>query len=309
MEHLISIGELPYPNGWFAVAWSRELRLGRELRRRLMGEDLVVSRTRAGTPVVAKPSGRGTYEVRECNGAVFAWWHAEGRAPYWELPELRDPGFASPILKQWSLPAYPQDIHENAFDIGHFPALHGYHSATSESVSFEGVASTSELITRRYFPVAGALSFPLHCRGFGMGFTKIVADIPQIRCQGESFFYATPTDPNVIDFRVSIGVRGVRGVRGMRGERGGHGMRERPGRAALALSWLLAQTLGRSMRLDLNDDDPIWTHKVYVDRPRLAEGDGPIQRYRNWARQFYTWPASEQEQEQITEHIDMKVTL
>lgn len=293
MEHLISIAELPYPNGWFAVAWSRELKPGHELSGRLMGEDVVVRRTRAGTPVVSKPSGRDTYRVRECNGAVFAWWHAEGRPPYWVLPELRDPRFASPIVMQWSLPAYPQDIHENAFDIGHFPVLHGYHSATSESVSFEAVASASELVTRRYFPIAGALSFPLHCRGFGMGFTKIVADIPQIRCQGESFFYATPTDPNVLDFRVSVGVRG---------------MWKQPGRAAMALSWLLAQTLGRSMRLDLNDDNPIWSHKVYVDRPRLAEGDGPIQRYRQWARQFYTWPVGAPEGT-APEQIDVKVML
>jgi len=26
---------------------------------------------------------------------------------------------------------------------------------------------------------------------------------------------------------------------------------------------------------------------VYVDNPALAKGDGPVGRYRQWARQFY----------------------
>jgi phenylpropionate dioxygenase-like ring-hydroxylating dioxygenase large terminal subunit len=95
MEHVISIGELPYPNGWFAMAWSRELKPGRELRQRLMGEDVVLYRTREGTPVVTRPFCRDSYQVRECNGAVFAWRHADGRPPDWDLPELRDPRFAS----------------------------------------------------------------------------------------------------------------------------------------------------------------------------------------------------------------------
>ena len=51
MEHVASVSELPYPNGWFAVAFSKELKPGAVLRRRLMGEEVVVYRTRGGTPV------------------------------------------------------------------------------------------------------------------------------------------------------------------------------------------------------------------------------------------------------------------
>lgn len=32
---------------------------------------------------------------------------------------------------------------------------------------------------------------------------------------------------------------------------------------------------------------PIWTNKLYRERPNLCEDDGPIMRYRNWAKQFY----------------------
>jgi putative sterol carrier protein len=38
---------------------------------------------------------------------------------------------------------------------------------------------------------------------------------------------------------------------------------------------------------DFPRDFPIWENKAYLDKPLLAGGDGPIGRYRRWARQFY----------------------
>jgi hypothetical protein len=38
---------------------------------------------------------------------------------------------------------------------------------------------------------------------------------------------------------------------------------------------------------DVEQDFVIWKHKQYVARPALAQGDGPIARYRRWAEQFY----------------------
>ena len=38
---------------------------------------------------------------------------------------------------------------------------------------------------------------------------------------------------------------------------------------------------------DVEQDFVIWQHKEFVDRPALAQGDGPVVRYRRWAEQFY----------------------
>ena len=38
---------------------------------------------------------------------------------------------------------------------------------------------------------------------------------------------------------------------------------------------------------DIQQDVRIWEHKRYVDPPALAQGDGPVGRFRHWARQFY----------------------
>jgi len=35
------------------------------------------------------------------------------------------------------------------------------------------------------------------------------------------------------------------------------------------------------------NDIEIWENKVYLDKPTLAKGDGPIHRMRRWYRQFY----------------------
>ncbi|MFH7596431.1 Rieske 2Fe-2S domain-containing protein [Streptomyces racemochromogenes] len=40
---------LPYPSGWFVIAWSDELKPGQVTTRRLCGEDVVLYRTRGGT--------------------------------------------------------------------------------------------------------------------------------------------------------------------------------------------------------------------------------------------------------------------
>lgn len=49
----------------------------------------------------------------------------------------------------------------------------------------------------------------------------------------------------------------------------------------------LATMLHTGFITDVRQDVPIWENKRYVERPALAAGDGPIALYRRWARQFY----------------------
>ncbi|MFX6011088.1 hypothetical protein ABTE87_20580, partial [Acinetobacter baumannii] len=36
----------------------------------------------------------------------------------------------------------------------------------------------------------------------------------------------------------------------------------------------------------VGQDVPIWNHKAHRPRPSLARGDGPVMKFREWARQF-----------------------
>ena len=40
----------------------------------------------------------------------------------------------------------------------------------------------------------------------------------------------------------------------------------------------------------IDQDVPIWENKAYRPQPLLSAADGPIMRYRRWARQFYGAP-------------------
>jgi 3-ketosteroid 9alpha-monooxygenase subunit A len=52
------------------------------------------------------------------------------------------------------------------------------------------------------------------------------------------------------------------------------------------VSWQVFKTFVH----DLQQDFEIWEHKRYIQPPALAAGDGPVGKYRTWARQFYQEP-------------------
>ncbi|MDG2028786.1 MAG: Rieske 2Fe-2S domain-containing protein [Acidimicrobiales bacterium] len=49
----------------------------------------------------------------------------------------------------------------------------------------------------------------------------------------------------------------------------------------------VAAAILRNVVSQLEQDIPIWEAKIYRDKPMLTSGDGPIMPYRRWARQFY----------------------
>ena len=55
----------------------------------------------------------------------------------------------------------------------------------------------------------------------------------------------------------------------------------------------------RAFLADVHQDVPLWENKVFVSPPALAQGDGPIGKYRQWARQFYA-------QEQLGEVVALR---
>jgi nitrite reductase/ring-hydroxylating ferredoxin subunit len=315
----------PYPDGWFAVAFADEVRPGSVLRRRLMGEDLVVYRTRGGVVRVVEPycphlgahlgyggwvegeeivcpfhhfaygsdgacvrTGYGTRppaarltlrEAREVNGAILVWHHAGGAQPTWEVPVQSTEGFPAPFRHVATIVDHPQDIVENAIDTGHIGPVHGYRDPrvrrpfTAHGPSFTIAASGD-----RVFPLVGPVEIAFDIKVHGLGHIWVDATIPRLRAAALFQAMATPLDPTRVVLRAAVGLRVHSGPADPR--------------ARLVLSRLLTSALGPAFRRDLRQDFPIWEHKVYVDQPRLAQGDGPIAAYRRWTQQFYSQPAA-----------------
>jgi hypothetical protein len=53
----------------------------------------------------------------------------------------------------------------------------------------------------------------------------------------------------------------------------------------------LGQGFVRDFMKQIEQDLPIWEHKVYRPRPSLATGEGPIMEFRRWAEHSYAAPA------------------
>ena len=314
---------LPYPDGWFAVAFADELKPGKLLRRRFMGEDLVVYRTRSGVVRVVEPycphlgahlgyggwvdgedvvcpfhhfafgtdgscvrTGYGTRppaarlaqrETREVNGAIFVWHHGGGAPPAWEIAAQSMDGFPSPVRQISTLVDHPQEVVENAIDIGHIGPLHGYDNAhVRRPFEPHGPSFTVAAAGQRSFPLGRSIDVVFDIVVHGLGHIWVDATIPQLRTAAVFQAMPTPLDPAHVEIRFSAALRV-----------GGDPVASH---TRLLLSRLLTLALGPAFRRDQMQDFPVWEHKVYVEHPRLAKGDGPIPDYRRWARQFYSQP-------------------
>jgi phenylpropionate dioxygenase-like ring-hydroxylating dioxygenase large terminal subunit len=310
----------PYPDGWFAVAFGDELRPGRVLRRRFMGEDLVVYRTRRGVVRVVEPycphlgahlgyggtiegeeivcpfhrfafdvsgacvrTGYGTRPpraqlaqrvAREVNGAIMVWRHAAGAPPAWEIPARSADGFPTPVRHVYTIVDHPQEIAENAVDIGHIGPIHHYRGVrVRRPLAVAGPSFTIGPAAQRVFPLAGAVDVVFDVEAHGLGHIWVDATIPRLRAAATFQAMATPLDPCRVALRFSVALR-----------TGGAGPR------GLLLSRLLTVALAPAFWRDLTLDFPIWEHKTYLTQPRLARGDGPVPAFRRWAEQFYSEP-------------------
>jgi nitrite reductase/ring-hydroxylating ferredoxin subunit len=65
-------------------------------------------------------------------------------------------------------------------------------------------------------------------------------------------------------------------------------------RLTSGLSSILTAAAAGVVAPEASRDIPIWSYKNYVEPPRLAKGDGPIGPFRRWAKQFY--PISQREE-------------
>jgi nitrite reductase/ring-hydroxylating ferredoxin subunit len=304
----------PFPDGWYAVALSDELAPGQLTTRRLFGTEILVYRTASGVAAaldttcphlgahlghggkvcgeavrcpfhgfefgtdgrcVAVPAGvrvpkraqARAWSVSERNGLVLVWSGAA--SPTWAVPAIAADGWTPLDARVFTLRGHPQETSENSVDIGHFAVVHG----------FDDVEVTAPLaVDGPYLRASYAFTHPLALgRGvnarftahlWGLGYSLVDVEIPAFGLRSRNWVLATPTDGEHIELRLAVSVSGG-------------------GAVADAVARLLRPLVLRGFVHDTAQDFEIWRHKRYVNPPALAEGDGPIGRYRAWARQFY----------------------
>jgi len=317
-----------FPVGWYAQCFSRELESGGVLARRFMGREVVLFRRASGRVGMldahcphmgahlafggrvegehlrcpmhgfcfdgdgrCAATGYGTrpppkcqaqaHHVIERNGLVLAH-HGAGSAPAWEPPTQDMTGFGPLRTHVFrGLRSHPQETTENSVDLGHLSAVHGY-GRVQVVVPLEthGPHLTTCYRVRRRPLLPGTppidATFTIHVHGLGYSFVDVA--VPSHRLRTRYFVLSTPIDHEHVDLHLAGCLRGE-GVLGLL--------------PAGVLDRLLGALVFRGGFLkDVRQDLPIWSNKVFVHPPALAEGDGPIGKYRSWAKQFYVGDGS-----------------
>ncbi|MEU0925241.1 Rieske 2Fe-2S domain-containing protein [Streptomyces malaysiensis] len=320
---------LPYPNGWFCLAFGDEVRPGSVTTRPLAGTEVVLYRTTRGVLRAVRPrcphlgahlgvggsvegedlvcpfhrfafdpggtcvrtgydkpppkASLAQYPVCEANGSIYVWWHALGLPPQWEVPAFPMDDRQSFSHDTFDIAGHPQDVIENAFDWGHLPALHGLKGLDIEGTPVTGEPTSTVTATAR-----GTMM-----RGFRQSYTLTVIGLATIAARTvlpkgagtlHVMLHATPTGPGRIQLRfgTKLELNGIPGVPGTVGRA-----------AAMPVARLLSAVLQRVASVDTGADLLMWHYQEHVEHPKLAKGDGPIGRYRQWAQQFYTEPTGD----------------
>jgi nitrite reductase/ring-hydroxylating ferredoxin subunit len=221
-----------------------------------------------------------TFPMREQNGAIFAYYDPDGAAPTWEPPVLSEEGWTPNSTIRWELRSHPQEIAENTVDLMHLRPIHGVEGA--HLVSLEQDAH--QMRVRLRFTGSGAvidmpdevndveLDVLLHGLGELVSRTHVITAGLHTRQR----IHPTPIDRE----RVAIFALGNTQV-----------MPDPDYTAQIdRIFW-------EAFVSDFAKDFPIWENKVYLERPTLAAGDGPIGKFRKWARQFYAASRAAEERE------------
>jgi phenylpropionate dioxygenase-like ring-hydroxylating dioxygenase large terminal subunit len=318
----------PFPDGWFRVAASADLPRGAVRPLRYFGRDLVAFRTAGGVARVldahcphlgahlghggcvegdaircpfhgwliggdgrclAVPRGRQapraairTWPVREVNSLVMVYHHARAEKPAWEVPEM--PELASREWTRWRpgprwrIRCHIQDIAENGIDTAHMPLVHGNQTRAIASETLETRGPT--LVHRmdheyQLFPLArwlgarvrGPLEITYH--GLGCAVNRALVEAgPRLRYL--FLFTFTPIDERHVEVTSILSMKKL-----------GNPL----------ATWLLARKAIREGGRTIDQDVPIFEHKIHRPDPPLTDADGPIMQYRRWAAQFYSEPA------------------
>jgi nitrite reductase/ring-hydroxylating ferredoxin subunit len=310
--------QLPYPNGWFAVAWSRDLHAGDVRPIHYFGEELVVFRTRSGQARVLDPFcphlgahlGHGGRVMGETIRCPFHGWQYDGQSgacthiPYcerippkarvraWDVQEKNGMVFvwyhSEGKPPEWDFPVMPEigsrewsepRMHELVLEAH----VQDTHENNNDPVHFQFVHGMLETPPSEIrFSEDGRhyqiVSHSERQTPFGTFQTSLVRDSWGLGLS--SVRSVGIADAGLLMYSSTTPID----------ERRVHSR------------WLLTATRNwvdlageefmQALTTGVQQDFPIWSNKVHRARPVLCEADVYLAEFRRWARQFYSEPAS-----------------
>jgi phenylpropionate dioxygenase-like ring-hydroxylating dioxygenase large terminal subunit len=193
------------------------------------------------------------YPTIERNHMVWAWFHLEGKPPFYEVPEVGefdDPAFGDPYTVDFILNTVCQEMAENNHDTAHFQFVHGTSS----------IPEQDEFIQGTYKRVVGLEGrFKRETFGLGLGVLRVQDYV--------TFFSSTtPIDEEHVQVRWTFLAPTANGPEA-------------------------AQEAALGFTSGLSQDIPIWENKRYVERPIVIKDERMILEHSEWCQQFYSDPS------------------
>ena len=212
----------------------------------------------------------GSYPTIDRNGLIMFWYHPRGDAPMWEIPELaeaNDPAWTGYLRGEWDVRCPWQEMAENGPDYIHLRTVHGAADVPEvESLEYDGYLSRLRSKVNFSTP-RGPQAGRIDTDSWGPGFA--VARFSGI------------TPALFVNLSTPIDWERTRSIKLYKFEILGDSEEAR------SRTERVGDALVRDLRRQMEEDIVIFDHKVWVDPPALAPDDGPIVRFRKWARQFY----------------------
>lgn len=222
------------------------------------------------------------WQTRERNGIVLVWHHEAGLAPLWEVPPLDDEGWTPLAHHSWVIRANPYDTAENAVDIGHFSVVHGYQDVEKiAELHLDGPLLKATYGMSRdggAFGQSKRIKSNFTITKWGLGYSSVEVRVPQFGLISRHFVFGTAMNEDELDLKIAVSVKCIDKPSGIN-----------PVVALIPQKWLKLIVRNASLRaykVDVAQDFDIWTNKTKVERPALAQGDGPIGPFRRWTEQF-----------------------
>lgn len=207
-----------------------------------------------------------TYPVVVRNGLVFAWYHPFDEPPEWEVPEfaeVADPSFSDYYKSDYTIRTILQEMAENTVDPAHFRFVHGT-DEVAECESYETDGHTATMLSKQtYVTPRGVTEGRIDVYSFGPGVAKTwftgIVDAMLVAT-------STPIDGDTTIVRFNFTVRKFDDEK---------------------TTSTVAKAFVSEISKQIQEDQPIWENKVFLPVPALADGDGPIAKFRRWYSQFY----------------------
>jgi nitrite reductase/ring-hydroxylating ferredoxin subunit len=217
---------------------------------------------------VVPPKARLTlYPTMEVGGMVMMWWHPAGGAPDYTPFDVRSRHADSTWLlraekvKEGTVPF--RDLFENLFDTAHIQQLHG------------GVGLPEiEAVTRTEFGLQADYAQPgegerwpiksMQCNFSGLSFMS-----QSIIGEGFGFIQnavATPIDHERMQLRVRMYIQDT---------------------GSPQMNDFIGGEFVKRVLSEIDQDFEVLNYKKHLKAPLLCSGDGPINRYREYAREMF----------------------